>query len=113
MSEQLNRPERVKIGPLWFDVVWDTAAAADIGKRWGGLNAHHQTLFVQDDLTAERTASVFMHEVLHALFCSIQPQREQHGEEEAVYYGSYAVVQFWQDNPEAFEWWCGLVKGDQ
>ncbi len=106
----VSRPDWVKVGPLWYCVEWrDKEWVSDSGLV-GQCKSETQVLIVADCLSVERTAATFVHEVTHALMQCIVAGRDQYSLEEVADYSGFGMVQFWQDNPAAFDWWISLVK---
>ena len=111
---KVRRPERVKIGPLWFDIVW-VAGRYEIVRGEnviGQIDWTEKRIRLLDGLSAAETACNFMHEAMHGILEAVLHAKQSYPPEEIADYGSYGVVQFWQDNPEAFDWWIGLVRGE-
>jgi hypothetical protein len=113
----MERPTRVKAGAVWYEVVWgDEAFYRTADQSPGQCDFRLQRITVMDGLTPERTACVFAHEVVHAVMhseCWRDSQKDSYTEENVCDIAGYSMVRFWQDNPQVFDWWIGLVKGGE
>jgi hypothetical protein len=109
--EVIERPTRLKIGNLWYDIEYvghDWIVKTD---RTGEISYVEQRITVADCLKPEKLADTFLHEIIHALThhysrISDEPIKR---EDVAEWVGS-GLVMVWQDNPQAFEWWSSIVK---
>ncbi len=105
----MTRPTRVKVGPLWYSVHWRDLAWSRAAECAGQCDNSLQTISIYEDQRPEKIACAFAHEVAHALLFVGNHGTSTITEEEAADTASYGMVQFWQDNPEAFRWWIELV----
>jgi hypothetical protein len=110
-----DRPTRVKCGPLWYAVKWQ-------GEEWDRTNGEHpgmcdnklQIISVHEHMAPEKTACTFAHEVAHAIMfagCWRNTAMDSYTEEMVCDVASYTMVQFWQENPDVFDWWIRLIEG--
>jgi hypothetical protein len=101
----------VKVGALDYKIEWVGDEWEWSHGKWAECVTDWQIIRITSRMGAHRTACTFAHEVYHALsatyrcFNKVQP-------EQAADIASYGMVQFWRDNPEAFEWWSALVRGE-
>ncbi len=107
----MERPTRVKVGPLWYSVEWKDELWEAQENAFGACDRCKQAIKMALSLRPDRMACTFMHEVLHALIVSNGEHSTDRNDEQIADLG-YKIIQFWQDNPEAFEWWSGLIKGE-
>ena len=106
-----QRPERVKVGALWFEVIWKDEVWALTTGRAGETSFTDQELRIDADLKPDRLVCVFAHEVFHAVAWVMKSAHDSMPEEDAADAAGYGMTGFWQDNPGALEWWVELVKG--
>lgn len=103
-----DRPSKVKIGTLDYTIEWKSAEWEMEEKAFGQCTTDRETIRISERLTGYRLASVFSHEVAHALayhfncYDKVDP-------EQACDIASYGMVMFWRDNPDAFIWWIDLI----
>jgi len=98
----------VRIGPFDFEVRWGDNAEAESNGHQGYVNMEYQFLWLNGQAPRAYLASIFIHEVQHAiLFASNLP--DQHTVEDCVTNIGRGLVSFWRDNPEVVKWWTGLI----
>lgn len=107
---ELAPPERLRIGPFVYTVVWDgTDRYHDYGER-GYHNQNNLQIVLCPDLPAPLLAVTFMHEVLHAIWRQYYPQANKLDHEQVAECMSQGLTQCWMDNPNACQWWQMLVQ---
>jgi hypothetical protein len=105
------RPDKVKVGPLDYKVVWEPVDW-EIGQNlFGQCEPDTCRIHISSRCSGYRLACIFAHEVAHALAADDGCYNKADGEQVANI-ASYSMVQFWRDNPDVFDWWIGLIKGE-
>ena len=103
--------ESVRVAAITFSI-------EEIGDTWErSANAVAQSdpktgvIRVNPDHQADKLACEFVHEVFHCLswFFEYEDHNSKIGIEAAANCAGYGLAMFWQDNPEAFKWWLGLM----
>lgn len=111
MNQQqvLEKPTRVKVINLWFDVIWYEKSVENGAQKFGWCNCNDQVIGVSKEIQHCKIADTFLHEVIHALNWIIDI-KDGVKEEEIANRLSSALCCFWIDNPLAFEWWSSLIR---
>lgn len=106
----MTRPKSVRIGPLTYDIRWVEQIDSDLANVHGKCWPDRQVILLNRDAPPDRIATSFMHEIGHAMtdlwncYTKITP-------EQACDVVGDGIAMFAQDNPEAWEWWLGLIAG--
>ncbi len=104
------RPERLKTGAYDWRVLSMTPEQCVDNNEDGQCSPATLEIRLSERLSGFRLAAVFMHEVQHALQWHFDHWGEITPEQSATCAGEGQVM-FWRDNPEALEWWLGLLNG--
>lgn len=112
-----NRPTSVRVGPIEYDIIWfDEAEKRAINYAIGQFDGHLGIIRIADCLKPKQLACVFVHEVLHAIHWwmhSTTDDEQSVSEETSCNAAGYGLTDVWLDNPEVFEWWRGLLRGER
>jgi hypothetical protein len=111
----MTRPDRVRVGPLTYRIVWESRAWCEQVNTVGMHMIPEQEIHIWADMPVDRLPCCFLHEVMHGILWLRADQRNctSYEEESAINGASYDIVMFWRDNPDAFEWWIALVRGEK
>jgi len=104
-----NRPDRVKIGPLVYTIEWKGQDWEDTNRLLGQCVPSFQVIRLSERLQPDRMACVFIHEIYHALADHMQCFNKITPEQSASVAGD-GMTMFWIDNPDAFDWYSGLIE---
>jgi hypothetical protein len=110
----MDAPSKLKIGPLTYTFKWGDEAWIRATGHMGQCDNDLQVITIHENLRLDQTACTFLHEVAHAVMyagCWINGE-DTYKEENCCDIASYGLVQVWRDNPEAFAWLQGLIKGE-
>lgn len=104
-------PKTVVVGHLPYSVSYaDGWITLEDSKKWGTCNHEKAEIMISGPEcmpSKEMLVSVFMHEVLHALWCQANlPDKAK--EEQAVSGLEFALTGFMKNNPKAIAW---VMKG--
>jgi hypothetical protein len=109
----MNRPTKVKVGALDYEIRWHDKDWHDSTNCRGEIVFPQQRINLADDLPPQELASTFLHEVIHAILQHYDRAGDNRdipiSRENVCEYCSYGIQMVWRDNPEAFEWWQGLI----
>lgn len=109
----MTLPTNVRIGAITFrvepvDEAWERSANA-----CAQSDMKLSVIRLNPDHAPDRLACQFVHEVFHALAWYFEHEVDNKiGIEAAANTAGYGLAMFWKDNPEAFRWWLGLMRGD-
>ena len=110
-----NIPKRIKIGNLWFGVDIHDDGDAESHGTFGHMNPVNQRIRIRRGMAPQLLASVFIHEVIHAIYFNSYLFGPDGGpdEETVVRHTTAGLCQLWQDNPEALRWWVKCNATEQ
>jgi hypothetical protein len=108
----MNRPEKVRVGAVDFDVLWCDNAWFRSANACAQFDAMEQTIRVYENGSPSMLACRFAHEVAHAV---IWYNGNDGGDtvtmEQAADAAGYQLTDFWRSNPDAFAWYAECIMG--
>jgi hypothetical protein len=110
MAEPDGAPKKVRIGPLDYEVRWEDEPWRRTARGIAAEDELYQILHLPSCVPPTGIACLFLHEVMHSILWT-DGNRTTLDQEQVCDCVGYHLTDFWRDNPEAFEWWIGLVKG--
>lgn len=108
-----DRPERVRVGPFVFNIVWSQAdlmkfCRSDGQDRFGQTHLDTHDIYIDDSRPLVALQNTLMHEILHALNWTYNiptPANEgEDAEEQFVCRMDTPLLLLLKDNPEVFAW---------
>lgn len=104
-------PKTVRVGCYMFRVEVREFEDHEAEGTFGHMNPINQKIALRPGMTPQNLANTFIHEVLHAIYFYLSPDRQaEDTEEEFVTKGANGLVAFWQDNPKTVAWWQKILK---
>ena len=107
-----KRPDKVRVGCVWFDILWKDDRWERSSNSIAQCDSKCHTLTFGNCATGTHLAASFAHELFHAAAYVISRNDDSIKCEDAADIAGYQFVDVWIDNPEVFDWWISLVKGD-
>lgn len=113
----MDRPTKIVVGPLTFSIIWDSASTIPDTKQYGHVSFTAQELHLCEGVKPDRIACTFAHEVAHLAYWYLgekvrKTDDEQDIEEDICDLASYSMITVWRQNPQVFNWWVSLVRGE-
>lgn len=106
------RPKSIKVLGQRYKVKYDLQEDDKEGKTLGITDQWTNTIRLQGSLQEDKMASVFMHEVTHAILNETTlSDRLRFGLEEVCDIVGFHVVPFLKDNPDIVSWILKEVEG--
>ena len=100
-------PERVKVGPLVFEVVADEAQHKELCDSrneyvYGAIRVSKQVIFLDPNLPLGQLQDTLLHEVLHAIWwvAGFRGEKERVTEEEVIERTTSILLDTLQRNPQ-------------
>jgi hypothetical protein len=109
---EIKAPDRVKVGPLWYSIVWMDREFEDRIERFGEHDSNNQVIRLTKSRTRIRVATTFWHEVGHAInhvWGLAIDKKDLAKVEDFLCVHEYGWAGFAQDNPDAMAWYLDLV----
>lgn len=106
----MKRPTEIQILNLKFKIQWLTAKQSGDLKEYGACDREKAAIRISRVLTPEMTATVFLHEVIHAIQFCLDMNPSAVDEEEVAERVSVGLVSVCQQNPNVLKWWNRLLK---
>lgn len=103
-------PKTVRVGGLTYSIQVIAGFEQASDRYYGDHNSVLQRIRLCADMSNERLANTFMHELMHAIHCAYDVG-DNTDEESNTYRTTNGLCAFWRDNPEAAAWWAALASG--
>ena len=103
-------PKEVRVGYLFFKIEVRDNEDHEAEGTFGHMNVISQKIRIKPDMNPQNLANTFIHEVMHAINMNMGVLGKEGDEEMFVEMMANGICMFWQDNPEACEWWEKTLK---
>ena len=107
----MTGPDRIRVAAFTYRLEYLPGIPND-GETYGHWNAAQCCIQLRHEVSPQRVADAFLHEVTHAGLEAMGYGCEVADGEAAATFNGLFWPMFWRDNPEALEWWLGLVRGE-
>lgn len=105
----LDRPSKIRIGPLEYAVRWYDRAEEDEKGCYGYTDSNEMEIGISERRPKLNIADTFMHEAVHALWYVLGMKDKEDEETVASRFG-IGLSMIARDNPDLFRWWLSLFE---